>query len=67
MKRSNLVRDDVGILLADSHSAEALLTDILCHHNVIPIIHTERRIRFITSFTSDGVEHSQNERIAIYG
>ena len=67
MKRSNLVWDDVSILLANSHSAEALLTDILRHHDVIPIIHTERRIRFITGITSDKVEHSQNVKIAIFG
>ena len=39
--RSNLMRDDVSILLADGHSAEALLTHILSHHDVVPITHTE--------------------------
>ena len=34
--------DDVSILLADGHPAEALLTLILSHHDVVPIIHTER-------------------------
>ena len=33
--------DDVSILLADGHSAEALLTHILSHHDVVPITHTE--------------------------
>ena len=33
--------DDVSILLTDGHSAEALLTHILSHHDVVPINHTE--------------------------